>query len=307
MPPKLKTVSVSTAPASRPPVCRPIVVMTGQQGVAHDVAGPDDLGGQALGLGGAHVVLVEHVEHGGAGDPEDHRERDRGERDRQGSTRWRRASAEQSNSRVSRPSSTKKPVTRVQPSAESWRPDTGKIGVSTANQYLSRKARKKTGTATPMSDSDDGAVVERRAASLRGEVAQRDREDDGDDHRADAQLDRRGQPGRGRCRRRHGPGSTAVEAPNSPAGGPLQELEVLHVHRLVEAEAPRSSGRASSGVARSPRIAETTPPGSERSQKKSSRERTNTTPTIWIRRRMMNLANVGLLWSPEDVGGRLGP
>ena len=31
MPPKLKTVSVSTAPASRPPVCRPIVVMTGSR------------------------------------------------------------------------------------------------------------------------------------------------------------------------------------------------------------------------------------------------------------------------------------
>ena len=70
----------------------------------------------------------------------------------EGSTRWRRASAEQSNSRVSSPSATKKPVTRVQPSAESCRPDTGKIGVSMANQYLSRNARKKTGTATPMSD-----------------------------------------------------------------------------------------------------------------------------------------------------------
>ena len=70
-----------------------------------------------------------------------------------GSTRWRRASAEQSNSRVSSPSSTKKPVIRVQPRAESWRPDTGKIGVPTANQYLSRNARKNTGTATPMSDS----------------------------------------------------------------------------------------------------------------------------------------------------------
>ena len=70
-----------------------------------------------------------------------------------GSTRWRSASVEQSNSRVSSPSRTKKPVTRVQPSAESWRPDTGKIGVSIANQYLRRKARKKTGTATPMRES----------------------------------------------------------------------------------------------------------------------------------------------------------
>ena len=43
-------------------------------------------------------------------------------------------------------------MTRVQPSAESCRPDTGKIGVSMANQYLRRKARKKTGTATPMRD-----------------------------------------------------------------------------------------------------------------------------------------------------------
>jgi len=47
------------------------------------------------------------------------------------------------------------------------------------------------------------------------------------------------------------------------------------------------------GVARSPRIAETTPPGRERSQKNRSRESANTTPTIWIRRLMMNLAKEG--------------
>ena len=69
-----------------------------------------------------------------------------------GRTRCLSALVEQSNSRVRRPSSTKNPVTRVQP-IESWRPETGKIGCSIANQYLRRNARKKTGTATPMSES----------------------------------------------------------------------------------------------------------------------------------------------------------
>ena len=60
------------------------------------------------------------------------------------------ASQEASHSRVSSPSRTKKPVTRV--ASTSCRPETGSQPSSIAKTYLSRKARKKTGTATPMSE-----------------------------------------------------------------------------------------------------------------------------------------------------------
>ena len=138
----------------------------------------------------------------------------------------------------------------------------------------------------------DRAVVERRAVSLRGQVAERDREHDRDEpsRRCSARSSRAA--GSGRCRRRR-----ARAAPTwrrrtrrgRPAGGTSGTAR----RPAGRGRTPRSEPRARLGVARSPRIAETTPPGRERSQKNSSRERTNTTPTIWIRRLMMNLANGG--------------
>ena len=93
------------------------------------------------------------------------------------------------------------------------------------------------------------------------------------------------------------PGSTAVEAPNSPLAARWRNFTYWTWTGWSRPSASVSAARVS-GVARSPRIAETVPPGRERSQKNSRRERTNTTPTIWIRRLMMNLANGGLLGAP---------
>ena len=53
-----------------------------QQRVPQDVAAVDGARRQSLRARRAHVVLVLHVEHGGAGDARDDRERDRAERDR---------------------------------------------------------------------------------------------------------------------------------------------------------------------------------------------------------------------------------
>ena len=53
-----------------------------QHRVAQHVAPADGPRGQALGFRGADIVLVEHIEDRGPGDPEDHREGDGGERHR---------------------------------------------------------------------------------------------------------------------------------------------------------------------------------------------------------------------------------
>ncbi len=81
----------------------------------------------------------------------------------------------------------------------------------------------------------DRAVVERRAVPLRGQVAERDREHDGEGHRADAQLDRRGQAGQEDVEG-VAPGQHRRGGAELAAGRPLEELEVLHVDRLVQAE-----------------------------------------------------------------------
>ena len=88
------------------------------------------------------------------------------------------------------------------------------------------------------------------------------------------------------------PGSTDVEAPNSPRAARWTNLRYCTYTGWSRPNASVSAARVA-GVARSPRIAETTPPGRERSQKNRRRERTNTTPTIWISRLMMNLAKEG--------------
>jgi hypothetical protein len=61
------------------------------------------------------------------------------------------------------PSRTKKPVTRVA-SILLCRPETGQpTKLRTAKMYFSRKARKKTGTATPMSETTTLALSKKDA------------------------------------------------------------------------------------------------------------------------------------------------
>ena len=72
---------------------------------------------------------------------------------RAGRTRCRNESHAASHSWVRMPSRTKKPVTRVASRPVLCRPETGNQLFSMANWYLSRKARKKTGTATPTSEA----------------------------------------------------------------------------------------------------------------------------------------------------------
>ena len=88
------------------------------------------------------------------------------------------------------------------------------------------------------------------------------------------------------------PGSTLVEGPKSPWSTRPTNLPYCTKTGWSRPNCFSMAARVA-GVARSPRIADTTPPGRERSQKNSRRERTNTTPTIWIRRLMMNLAKSG--------------
>ena len=140
MPPQLNTFSVSTAPASSSPTCSPMVVDTGSSALRSTCRLRIDARGEALGVGGAHEVRVEHVEHRRPGDPDDHRERDGGQRDRGqhqvAAARPRLAS----HSRVSSPSSTAKPVTSVASMSTACRPDGGNQPSSTANTRLEQVA-----------------------------------------------------------------------------------------------------------------------------------------------------------------------
>ena len=59
-----------------------MIVDDREQRVPEDVPAVDDARGEPFRAGGADVVLVLDVEHGGARDAGDDRERDRAERDR---------------------------------------------------------------------------------------------------------------------------------------------------------------------------------------------------------------------------------
>ncbi len=82
MPGQEKIVSVSTAPASSVPTCRPMVVTTGISALRKAWKRGDAALGQALGAGGAHVVFAQHLEHGRAGLARDDGERNGAEHDR---------------------------------------------------------------------------------------------------------------------------------------------------------------------------------------------------------------------------------
>ena len=115
------------------------------------------------------------------------------------------------------------------------RPETGSRFHSTAKTYLSRKAVKNTGTATPISEKITAVVSSGRPGAPRGEVAQRDAQHDRQRHRQDRQLDRRRQPGQEDV---EGvlPGQHLGRDAEVAVEHALHELRVLDRQRLVEAE-----------------------------------------------------------------------
>ena len=78
----LNTVSVITTPPINKATPMPITVTIGTPAFLKRVLQQHRTGRDALGLGGADVILGEHVEHGGARDARD--ERHIGEAERQG-------------------------------------------------------------------------------------------------------------------------------------------------------------------------------------------------------------------------------
>ena len=76
-----KIVSVRTAPAISVVICRPIDGDDGDERVAQRMDADDPEGREALGAGGADIILLEHLEHRGARHARDHRERDGAEHD----------------------------------------------------------------------------------------------------------------------------------------------------------------------------------------------------------------------------------
>jgi hypothetical protein len=131
------------------------------------------------------------------------------------------ASQEASHSRVSRPSRTKNPVTRVASIPVLCHSDEG---------------------------GDDGDVVEDRCPPPRRQVAQGDPQDDGEEDREDAQLDRRRQPLEedleGIPAGQDGRRGTEVSLHDA-----LHEADVLHPDRLVEAERVLEAGPTLGGRA----------------------------------------------------------
>ena len=153
--------------------------------------------------------------------------------------------------------------------------------------------------------ADHREVVEPRGPPAGGHVAQRD-----------AERDRRGASRRtlsstvagNRWRKiwkASTPGSTPVLEPELALDGPLRRTP--STARRAAGRGPRAFSRAArrSGVAFSPRIAETVPPGRLRSHRKTSSDRTTTTPTICSSLRRMNLSTVAQSPSLATVGRRV--
>ena len=96
MPGHEKTVSVSTAPESSVPSCRPVIVTTGISAFLRTWRADDAALGQALGARRRHVVLADLLQHRRARHARDHGQRDRRERQRRaarGARSARRAAA----------------------------------------------------------------------------------------------------------------------------------------------------------------------------------------------------------------------
>ena len=129
-----------------------------------------------------------------------------------------------------------RPVTRVASMSGVCRPDGGSSPSRTAKTYLSRKARKNTGTAMPISENTIAPLSSDAAPALGRHVAERDAERQRQDHRADGQLDRGAEPGEEdvdarRCRAR--PRSTDRSCPAAPGRGNLKYCTKIV---LVQAE-----------------------------------------------------------------------
>ena len=158
--------------------------------VAQDVAAPDDPVGEALGLGRADVVLVEHVEHRGAGDPEDHGE---------GDARQRQRGQHEVLERV--PRGVELPGEQAVEDEEPG--DAGRIEAAVLaarhgqpaeldrEDVLEQEREEEDGDRDADEGEDHRRVVEEARPAAGGEVAERDAERDGDEHREEAQLDRR--------------------------------------------------------------------------------------------------------------------
>ena len=177
-----------------------------------------------------------------------------------GRIRWRIASQAASHSRVSSPSRTNRPVTRVASRLGSCRPETGRSCHSTATKYLSRKAVKKTGTATP--------IGRRRRPPSRGRIPCGARRSSPAGCRARRPAPSRRWPAR--WSRGAGSGRPGRRPPRAAPASRHRTRRAGRVRRTggtgrrPAGRGPRAASRAArrSGVARSPRIAETGPPGS---------------------------------------------
>ena len=100
---------------------------------------------------------------------------------------------------------------------------------------LEEEGEEEDGHGDPDEGEHHGAVVDARPVALGCHVPQRDREHDGDRHRDDAQFDGRRKPGEEDLERVTS-GKDGRRGAEVTLGGALEELQVLHVHRLVEAE-----------------------------------------------------------------------
>ena len=186
----------------------------GEQGVAHDVPAADDPDRQALGLGGAHVVLVEHVEDRGSGDPEDDGERDRREGDggqHEVAHGIRRAVE------LAREQAVEDEEPRDAGAAEGGvlAPGHREDRVLDREVVLEEEGEEEDGDRHADERHDDSPAVEGGVVPPRRDVAEGDREHHRDQHGRDAELDRRRKAGEEDVERvaaREDP----VEDPNCP-------------------------------------------------------------------------------------------
>src|SRR5689334_4217472 len=201
-----------------------------QHRVAQHVPPPDHRRGQALGLGRAHVVLVDDVEHGGPGDPDDDRQRDRAEGDRGQDEVFDRVPG-----RVVLPGEEAVEDEKVGDvggvdadvlAAGRWQP-----AQLDREDVLEQERQEEHRDRDADERADDRQVVEDPAVPPGGEVAERDPDAHREDQRRDGQLDRARELGPQDLgdRATRLDGVTEVES-----GDPLEIAPVLNPDRLVE-------------------------------------------------------------------------
>ena len=195
---------------------------------------------------------------------------------RAGRIRCLSASHDASHSRVRMPSRTNIPVTRVASRPVLWRPETGSRFHSTAKKYLSRNAVKNTGTATPTSEKMTavGVGARTRPGGRRSSPAGCRARSPARGPEARARWWRA--TGRGRPGGRPRPAAPWWRRRSCPATARSRNLRYCTGMGWSRPSAASRAARRS-GVWRSPSIADTGPPGSDRSQTKTSIDRTRTT------------------------------